>query len=253
VFGTDPTDLPPALAAFAANLGANLFIPLQISFFDADTYFWQGLSVNTGVGEVIVLTGRADGITAADVFVTGAQWIVGVGTNGDNSVIGDAGLLLRSVSGQVRINSAGRNTLMFGTTSTLADIVGFNGVDTVVTDTPAFTTAETVIQSITFGAAPNRIVLIHWQGHIRGTVANDEVIVRIREDNVTGNELYNGRVPIFNTGSPGVPFALSGIMTTGGTLVNRTAVVTGQGTGTGQYRMAAAANRPCTLMPLYLR
>jgi hypothetical protein len=122
-------------------------------------------------------------------------------------------------------------------------------------DSSGVTTTETTIDSVTAALVTGRTYRVRWTARVDGSVNADTLFVRIREDNVSGNQLQILRVEVPATGGVGTGYP--------GTIeAEYTAVATGNKTfvgtivrasGTGTVNIEAGPNRPVYLYVDYIR
>src|SRR5262245_48983078 len=72
-----------------------------------------------------------------------------------------------------------------------------------LTDSGSFTTSETVVSTVIAALVTGRTYRVRFVTDIRSTVANDRAQVRLREDNVSGTELFIADALIHHGGSLG--------------------------------------------------
>lgn len=109
------------------------------------------------------------------------------------------------------------------------------------TETSLITIAATLTSGLTYG--------VWFTGRVSGDVASDTSGLRIREDNVSGNQLAFSNIFIGTTTGNGFTTVAYGEYTPGAT-ASKTFALTGQrtgGTGTA-HRIRASANSPAFLM-----
>lgn len=113
-------------------------------------------------------------------------------------------------------------------------------------------TDETVVMTMVFSAVADRTYRTWFDGAFTGT-AGDRVLVRIREDDLTGNELQQRNVDIMDGSGLGWGRSVSGRYTALST-VSKTVVVTAQlSSGTGPIALEAGSARPAVLKANYIR
>lgn len=121
----------------------------------------------------------------------------------------------------------------------------------IVVDSAAFTTTEAIIATISFNAIIGRTYQIRFDGALGGNAADGLVNFRIREDNVSGNELQQRQFTIDKVGTFGTPIYLLGSYTAGAT-ATKTIVVTGdEQSGANSYTLEASSTRPAFLGVYY--
>lgn len=125
-------------------------------------------------------------------------------------------------------------------------------ITTNVTDSGTWTTTETVADSVTAPLVSGRTYRIRWSGGLVSTVAADIVLVRMREDNVTGTLINERNVYISSTSTAGNGFTMEGRYTAVAT-ADKTFVVSGiRNGGTGTQHADATGTRPRYLYVDYI-
>lgn len=120
------------------------------------------------------------------------------------------------------------------------------------TDSATFTTTETAIASVTAALVSGRTYRVRIVTRIGTTVANDAVIVRLREDSTAGTEMASGRLGSLDTGVAGNLIVFEAEYTAAAT-ANKTFVASAvRSSGTGTYHREAGTNRPTYLYVDYV-
>lgn len=113
-------------------------------------------------------------------------------------------------------------------------------------DFGAVTTVETSLGSVTAALVSGRTYRVRFVTRIGSTVANDTVLVRIREDTVAGNELIGDFYFLPSTGAAGNIIQAEGEYTASATAAKTFHLTVARNAGTGTYR------REGTFMPTYI-
>lgn len=86
-----------------------------------------------------------------------------------------------------------------------AEALNHREATTVATsDSGTFTTTETVVDSVTAALINGRIYRVRWYGGVASTTTDSVVLVRIRENNVSGTIINERNFAIPTTTTPGV-------------------------------------------------
>jgi recombinational DNA repair protein RecT len=125
--------------------------------------------------------------------------------------------------------------------------------ETVTADSSTFTNTDTVMMTLVAPLVDGRTYQVGMTARFNSTVSNDDVLVRIREDNVSGTDLQFGQIelPFDSTvgHGPVVLFAEYTAVATG----NKTFVcVADRNAGTGNLNMDASATGPARMWVDYL-
>lgn len=126
-----------------------------------------------------------------------------------------------------------------------AEILNEREATTVATtDSSTFTTTETVADSVTASLVSGRIYRVRWSGGGVSTVAGDILLVRLREDSVTGTVLCERNFYIASTSSGGFGSEIEAEYTAVST-GSKTFVIAGvRNGGTGTLHIDGASTRP---------
>lgn len=111
-------------------------------------------------------------------------------------------------------------------------------------DSSSFTTTETVIDSVTATLVKGRTYRVRWSGGVASTTAGDVVLIRVREDSVTGTNLSERNFHIASASSGGFGMDIEAEYTA---LADgdQTFAVTGlRNGGTGALNGEGASTRP---------
>ena len=120
-------------------------------------------------------------------------------------------------------------------------------------DTSGFTTTETVLTTVTAPLVSGRTYRVRFVSLIRSTVADDDINARIRQDNVTGTEVFVSQFEINTNTSLGVVVIIEAEYTATAT-ADKTFVATGvRTTGSGTITARGAAAAPRQLYVDYIR
>jgi len=122
-------------------------------------------------------------------------------------------------------------------------------------DSSGVTTTETVIDSVTAYLISGSIYRVRWVAAVNSTVSADTAFIRIREDNLAGDQLQLERVPMALTGGSGTryPAHIEAEFTADAT-GNKTFVSTLiRASGSGTVNVAGASNFPVYLYVDYVR
>ncbi|MEV0156870.1 hypothetical protein AB0H57_24505 [Micromonospora sp. NPDC050686] len=121
------------------------------------------------------------------------------------------------------------------------------------TDSGTFTTAETVIASVTATLKAGRTYRVRWVTRIGTSVANDIATPRIREDNVSGAERTVDFLPLPNAGTVGNLFIVETEYTAAADGAKTFVGTAQRASGTGNLYREASSNRPTYLYVDYVR
>ena len=123
---------------------------------------------------------------------------------------------------------------------------------TSTSDSGTWTTTETVTETVTAPLVTGRLYRIRWSGGIVTTVGTDLVLIRIREDNLTGTLITERNFYLATTSSGGHGTELEGTFTAVAT-GDKSFVITGvRNAGTGTHHADGTATRPRYLYVDYI-
>ena len=120
-------------------------------------------------------------------------------------------------------------------------------------DSSGITTTETTVMSVTAPLVAGRTYRVRFYGGFAGTVTDDNINARIREDNSTGTEMQNSASQLpFTSGVPWI-LPMEAEYTASAT-ANKTFVATlVRLSGSGSVRLEAASSRHAYLYVDYIR
>lgn len=126
------------------------------------------------------------------------------------------------------------------------------GTPSIRTGSSGTFTAETEVQTVTVGLISGKVYRVVYKGTLQSSVGGDSARSRIREDNVTGTQLQNYRVPLQNAAA-GFTADVEAEYTAVAT-ADKTFSVTGErASGTGNISASASATGPAYLYVEFIR
>jgi hypothetical protein len=124
----------------------------------------------------------------------------------------------------------------------------------VVSDSSTFTTTETQVASVTAALVSGRNYRVRLVARFGTSAANDIVVVRVREDNLSGTTLQFELRPLPSTSSSGNTVGVLEGEYVAASTGDKTFVASGQRTsGSGNIRLDAEAGAPAYLYVDHIR